>query len=117
MLARLRRAAGRGRSLVDRIQDLAGPIEKHLPCWQKLHSARGAGKERRAEFVFQAANVPTDRRLSDAQAAGSPAHVLFLGHRHEVTNLRQAHGSRVAERKHGGKRKIETVLARGSPPL
>jgi hypothetical protein len=57
--------------------------------------------------------------LRDAQAACCAPHVLFFSHRHEVTNLREAHLESVPYGARAGKRaiervEIETVLAAAS---
>ena len=72
-------------------EDCARVSEKSGAFGQQLHASRCPAKERRAQFVFEVADLPAQRRLRDVQATGSAADVLLLGDRDEVGDLRQAH--------------------------
>ena len=54
-------------------------------------------EERDAELGLQVPDLAAQRRLRDVQALGGTADVSFLGHHHEIANLIEAHGLRVAD--------------------
>ena len=59
-----------------------------LPAGVRVTSPRGAGEQRVADLVLQAADLLAQRRLGDAQAGGRVAEVEFLGEHDEGVQLR-----------------------------
>lgn len=108
--------------IIERSQDGAGAIEKHPTRRQQRHPFGRALKQRRSDFLFQRANLPTERRLGHMQSQGSPAHVAFFGDSDEIADLRQAHDPDRADRASAGQaqgrrmRQIQTVLDHRCPP-
>ena len=88
--------------------------EKSLAGGQQAHAARVPLQERRAELVFQRADLSAQRRLRDVKPLGGASHAALFGHRDEVLQLRQAHDGIVApERK---ERHTKTVLVALAEP-
>ena len=82
--------------VVDGGEDRARMIEKEAPSGQQRHAARSARKKRRADLVFQRANLSADWRLSHVQTLRSAADVAFLGDGDEIADLSETHASSVA---------------------
>lgn len=88
--------------MVERRQDRAGVFQKDLSRRQQRHSARRSRKELRTDFVFQRADLPTERRLCNMKSQRGASDVAFLGDCDEIADLGQAHVCDRAERRAAG---------------
>jgi hypothetical protein len=87
--AGLGRGPGLRRGLGRRTQQRLGPRQEHLTRLGQPGALRCAVEKADAELVFQAANLPTQRRLRNTQRAGRAAEVPVLGHHNEVPDQSQ----------------------------
>jgi methionyl aminopeptidase len=65
--------------------------QEDVPRLGQPHPSRRSDEERRSELVLEAADLSAHRRLRDAEGVRRASDVPFLGDRHEVMDLRQAH--------------------------
>jgi hypothetical protein len=70
--------------------------EEEVPLARQLHAAGRSHEERRAELVFEPADLPADGGLRDPQRVGSASYVPFLRDGDEVLDLSEAHVDRLA---------------------
>jgi hypothetical protein len=76
-------------------QQVGHLVQQRRAGFGEFHALGRAHEERRAEFVFQRADLPRQRRLRHVQALGGAVDVAFLGHGEEVAHLSQVHGHRL----------------------
>ncbi len=83
---------------------------------RQVHASRRANEKERPELVFQTPDLTAHRGLRDAQLAGSPADVAFLGDRHEILDLGETHDSSLPAAAGSCPDEIQRVLDRGAGP-
>jgi len=69
----------------------AGFREKDPPDFGKPHGFGAVLKQCHAQFVFEVADLPAQRRLRNVKPRGRAGHVLFLGNGDEVSQVAQFH--------------------------
>src|SRR5215510_14571036 len=63
--------------------------QKRLPSGGQGDTRSQAAEQRYAETIFQLANLPTERRLSEVQTLSRAAEAQFLGDRNEILHVTQ----------------------------
>ena len=76
----------------DLLKHRLGVFQKPRPRREELHPLGGAFEERGTKFLFQVANLPGERRLTDVKPGRCPTHVAFLYDGDKVFDLRETHG-------------------------
>jgi len=91
------------------VEGFAGGGEQGAAGGTQGDAARGPNEQRDAEFGFEAADLGTERRLGDVEAAGGLGKVERLGDGHEVAQVAKLHGG------HTGRvwRRKESCISRG----
>src|SRR5579884_1220491 len=77
--------AGTSYGFICLFQDAARVFEERFSRCAYFHSSRKTIEQFKTYLVFQILNLPRERGLSDTQTLGSPAKVLLLGGRHEIS--------------------------------
>lgn len=93
-------------SRVHRREDAARVIEEDAAARKELHPTRRSLEERSAELVFERADRSTERRLAHMKAHGGAPDVTFFCDGDEITDLLEAHGAIVRDRKGIGSRHV-----------
>jgi len=76
------------------LQNGFGFRQKCCASLGEFHEARAAFEQRRAEFIFEIANLAAQGGLSHAQARRGFREVQQLSHGHKVTQMSQFHFQR-----------------------
>ena len=66
-------------------------LEENFTRRQEPHATRRSIEEASPELLLEVANLAAHRGLGDRKPPGGAAHVLLLGHGHEIPDLAQAH--------------------------
>lgn len=80
---------GRGQAVREIREGTPGGGQQFAACRSQGDAPRGAGEQRMADLVLQAADLLTQRRLSDAQAGGRVAEVQLFREYDEGVQLGQ----------------------------
>jgi hypothetical protein len=69
----------------------AGFREKDAPGFGEPHGFRAVVEKRNAQFIFEVANLPAQRRLRNVKPRGGARHVLFFSDGDEVSQVTEFH--------------------------
>ena len=104
ILARLGGRPGGGRGLGGRAEQRLRAGQEDLAGLGEPGALRGAVEQAGAELLLEAADLPAQRRLRDAQLGGGAAEVPVLGDGGEVAHQPQVQVDRVFQIRHDAHR-------------